>query len=213
MASMEPSERLALIQENLAEVLNFEVVEKIIAEGNNPKIYWGTATTGRPHCAYFVPAVKMAQLLAAGCELTVLLANIHSFLDNLKAPIELVERRVEFYRYTITAILRAVGVSTEKLKFVLGSSYQRSPQYILDMYRLSSLISEHDAKRAGAEIVKQTNNAPLSGLLYPVLQVLDEQYLDVDVQFGGLDQRKLFIAAKEWLPKLGYKQVFLSQPV
>jgi hypothetical protein len=23
----------------------------------------------------------------------------------------------------------------------------------------------------------------------------------------GLDQRKLFIAAKEWLPKLGYRQV------
>jgi tyrosyl-tRNA synthetase len=40
MASMEPSERLALIQENLAEVLNFEIVE-IIAEGNNPRIYWG----------------------------------------------------------------------------------------------------------------------------------------------------------------------------
>ena len=50
---------------------------------------------------------------------------------------------------------------------------------------MSSLISEHDAKRAGAEIVKQTDNAPLSGLLYPILQVLDEQYLDVDAQFGG----------------------------
>jgi tyrosyl-tRNA synthetase len=24
---------------------------------------------------------------------------------------------------------------------------------------------------------------------------------------SGLDQRKLFIAAKEWLPKIGYKQV------
>jgi len=47
---------------------------------------------------------------------------------------------------------------------------------------------------------------PLSSLLYPVLQVLDEQHLDVDAQFGGLDQRKLFIAAKEWLPKLGYRQ-------
>ncbi|PKX88599.1 Nucleotidylyl transferase [Aspergillus novofumigatus IBT 16806] len=103
-------------------------------------------------------------------------------------------------------MLRAVGVSTEKLKFVLGSSYQRSPDYILDMYRLGSLISEHDAKRAGAEIVNRTDNAPLSGLLYSVLQVLYEQYLDVDVQFGGLDQRKLFIAAKEWSPKLGYKQ-------
>ncbi len=36
----------------------------------------------------------------------------------------------------------------------------------------------------------------VSSLLYPLLQVLDEQYLDVDVQLGGVDQRKLFTAAK-----------------
>ncbi|KPM37849.1 Tyrosine--tRNA ligase, cytoplasmic [Neonectria ditissima] len=203
---MEPAERLALIRENLAEVLNPEIIEKILNEGGNPKIYWGTATTGRPHCGYFVPAIKIGQLLAAGCEITVLLADIHGFLDNLKAPIELVQHRAEFYRRTITAILQAVGVPTDKLKFVLGSSYQKSAEYVMDIYKLSSLVSEHDAKKAGAEVVKQTDNAPLSGLLYPILQVLDEQYLDVDAQFGGLDQRKLFAAAKEWLPKLGYAQ-------
>lgn len=56
----------------------------------------------------------------------------------------------------------------------------------MDLYKISSMISEHDARRAGAEIVKQSDGSgPLSGLLYPLLQVLDEQYLDVDVQFGG----------------------------
>lgn len=94
----------------------------------------------------------------------------------------------------------------KKLRFVLGSSYQRNADYCMDLYKLAAVVSEHDAKKAGAEVVKQTGNAPLSGLLYPLLQVLDEQYLDVDVQFGGVDQRKLFTAAKEWLPKLGYRQ-------
>ncbi|GJN67939.1 hypothetical protein PLIIFM63780_001887 [Purpureocillium lilacinum] len=206
MANMSASERLALINENLAEILNPEIIEKILEEGRNPKVYWGTATTGRPHCGYFVPAIKIAQLLAAGCDVTILLADIHGFLDNLKAPLELVAHRAEYYRLIIKAILEAVGVSTEKLRFVLGSDYQKSPEYVMDVYKMSSLISEHDAKRAGAEIVKQTDNAPLSGLLYPILQVLDEQYLDVDAQFGGLDQRKLFIAAKDWLPKLGYRE-------
>ena len=83
-------------------------------------------------------------------------------------------------------MLESLGVPTDKLRFVLGSSYQKSPEYIMDLYRLSSLVSEHDARRAGAEIVKQSDGSgPLSGLLYPLLQVLDEQYLDVDVQFGG----------------------------
>lgn len=77
----------------------------------------------------------------------------------------------------------------------------------MDVYRLAALTSEHDAKKAGAEIVKQSANAPLSGLLYPILQVLDEEYLKVDAELGGLDQRKLFVAATEWLPKLGYRKV------
>ncbi|KAK4227659.1 hypothetical protein QBC38DRAFT_188685 [Podospora fimiseda] len=206
MAGQDADQRLALIKENLAEVLNEEIIKKVLDEGGHPKIYWGTATTGRPHCGYLVPAIKMAQFLAAGCELTVLLADIHGFLDNLKAPIELVMHRAEFYRHIITTLLGAVGVSTEKLKIVLGSSYQKSAEYVMDVYKMAAVISEHDAKKAGAEVVKQTDNAPLSGLLYPILQVLDEQYLDVDAQFGGVDQRKLFIAAKEWLPKVGYRE-------
>jgi tyrosyl-tRNA synthetase len=130
----------------------------------------------------------------------------HGFLDSLKAPLELVEARAEYYRHTITAMLEAVGVPTEKLEFVLGSSYQKGEKYVMDVYKLAALTSEHDAKKAGAEVVKQSENAPLSGLLYPLLQVLDEEHLDVDIQFGGLDQRKLFTAAIEWLPRLGYKQ-------
>jgi tyrosyl-tRNA synthetase len=145
----------------------------------------GTATTGRPHTGYYVPALKIAQLLAAGCEVVVLLADIHGFLDNLKAPLELVESRAKYYQRIIRAILESVGVPTDKLEFVLGSSYQKNPEYVMDVYRLSSLVSEHDAKKAGAEIVKQSDNAPLSGLLYPILQVLDEEHLRVDAQLGG----------------------------
>ncbi|KAJ5885216.1 hypothetical protein N7495_009726 [Penicillium taxi] len=199
--------RYDLITENLAEILNPEILEEILIEGKrNPRIYWGTATTGRPHTGYLVPALKIAQLVAAGCDVVVLLADIHGFLDNLKAPLELVESRAKYYSKVITAILQSVGIPTEKLEFVLGSSYQTSPAYVMDVYRLSSVVSEHDAKKAGAEVVKQSDNAPLSGLLYSVLQVLDEEHLKVDCQLGGVDQRKLFVAATEWLPKLGYKK-------
>jgi len=39
----------------------------------------------------------------------------------------------------------------------------------MDVYRLCSSITEHDAKKAGAEVVKQVDNPLLSGLLYPGL--------------------------------------------
>jgi tyrosyl-tRNA synthetase len=154
----------------------------------------------------FVPILKIAQFLAAGCHVKILLADIHGFLDNLKAPIELVKFRAQYYRLVITGLLKAVNVPIDRLEFVLGSSYELTPEYMMDVLRLCSITSEHDAKKAGAEVVKQTENAPLSGLLYPLMQALDEQYLDVDVQFGGVDQRKIFALAKDVLPKIGYKE-------
>jgi len=42
----------------------------------------------------------------------------------------------------------------------------------MDVYRLSSSITEHDAKKAGAEVVKQVDNPLLSGLLYPGLLLI-----------------------------------------
>lgn len=87
-------------------------------------------------------------------------------------------------------------------------------EYTLDVYRLSSIVTEHDAKKAGAEVVKQVSNPLLSGLLYPGLQTLDEHHLKVDAQFGGVDQRKIFTFAEKYLPMLGYeKRVHLMNPM
>jgi tyrosyl-tRNA synthetase len=137
---------------------------------------------------YFAPAIKLAELLAAGCELAILLADIHAILDAQKSTPEMVESRAKYYQFTITAMLKSIGVSDEKLRFVLGSSYQKTPGYVMDIFRLSSLVSEHEAKRAGTEVVKQSQNSPLSSLMYPILQTLDEEYLGVDAQVGGTFQ-------------------------
>ena len=79
----------------------------------------GTATTGRVHIAYLVPMCKIAHLLRAGCVVKVLLAEIHAFLDAMKAPMELVKYRAEYYRFAITSILRAIGVPIDRLEFSL----------------------------------------------------------------------------------------------
>uniref|UniRef100_A0A0A9WRR6 tyrosine--tRNA ligase n=1 Tax=Lygus hesperus TaxID=30085 RepID=A0A0A9WRR6_LYGHE len=51
-------------------------------------------------------------------------------------------------------------------------------------------------------------------MLYPLLQALDEEYLHCDVQFGGVDQRKIFTYAETYLPKLNYrKRVHLMNPM
>ncbi|RVE47957.1 hypothetical protein evm_007365 [Chilo suppressalis] len=206
-------EKKSLITRNLQEVLGDDKLTDILKQ-RDLKIYWGTATTGRPHVAYFVPMSKIADFLKAGCEVTILFADLHAYLDNMKAPWELLALRTQYYEAAIKAMLQSIGVPLEKLKFVRGTEYQLSKEYTLDVYRLSSVITEHDAKKAGAEVVKQVDHPLLSGLLYPGLQALDEEYLKVDAQFGGVDQRKIFTMAEKYLPQLGYaKRVHLMNPM
>uniref|UniRef100_A0AAR2JJX3 Tyrosine--tRNA ligase n=1 Tax=Pygocentrus nattereri TaxID=42514 RepID=A0AAR2JJX3_PYGNA len=195
------------------EVLGEEKLKQLLQE-RELKVYWGTATTGKPHVAYFVPMSKIADFLKAGCEVTILFADLHAYLDNMKAPWELLELRVQYYEQVIKAMLESIGVPLEKLRFVKGTDYQLSREYTLDVYRLSSMVTEHDAKKAGAEVVKQVDHPLLSGLLYPGLQALDEEYLKVDAQFGGVDQRKIFTLAEKYLPSLGYtKRIHMMNPM
>ncbi|XP_038613541.1 tyrosine--tRNA ligase, cytoplasmic [Tachyglossus aculeatus] len=211
--ALSPEEKLHLITRNLQEVLGEEKLKEILKE-RELKVYWGTATTGKPHVAYFVPMSKVADFLKAGCEVTILFADLHAYLDNMKAPWELLELRTCYYENVIKAMLESIGVPLEKLKFVRGSDYQLSKEYTLDVYKLSSVVTQHDAKKAGAEVVKQVEHPLLSGLLYPGLQALDEEYLKVDAQFGGVDQRKIFTFAEKYLPALGYsKRVHLMNPM
>lgn len=113
--------------------------------------------------------------------MTILFADVHAFLDNLKSTFEILEYRVEYYQRVIKALLTSLKVPIEKLSFTLGKSYQLSEAYTQDVLKLCGHITQRDALRAGAEVVKQVESPLLSGLLYPLLQAIDEQYLKVDV--------------------------------
>jgi len=212
-STLTPAEKKALMMRNLQETLGEDRIDEIL-KTRDLKVYWGTATTGKPHIAYFVPMSKISDLLRAGCEVTILFADLHAYLDNMKAPWELLKLRTEYYEHAIKAMLMSIGVPLEKLRFVRGTEFQLSQEYTLDVYRLSSIVTEHDARKAGAEVVKQVSHPLLSGLLYPGLQALDEEYLKVDAQFGGVDQRKIFTYAEKYLPSLGYaKRAHFMNPM
>ncbi|KAM0686053.1 hypothetical protein COBT_002729 [Conglomerata obtusa] len=265
-------EKLELITRNLQEIIGHEELEAIVKE-RPLSIYWGTATTGKPHIAYFLPILKIYDFLLAGCEVKILLADIHAFLDNMKAPIDMIGCRAIYYEKLIKAMLRSLGLEVDvdtsefnkvcekniqktnnindvqdniqlssdqnalekenaiskeldkikidlngsnddsklintsgKLIFVKGSDYQLSKEYTMDLYKLTTFTTQHDAKKAGSQVVKQIQNPLLSALIYPPMQALDEEYLKVDAQFGGSDQRKIFTFAMKYLPMIGYNK-------
>jgi len=66
--SMTAEERMTLISRNLQEMLGEDKIMEMLKKGQSPRIYWGTATTGKPHVAYFLPMSKIGDFLKAGCE-------------------------------------------------------------------------------------------------------------------------------------------------
>lgn len=167
---LSPQEKFDLITRNLDEVLGAEKLKSILAE-RDLVLYWGTAPTGRPHVGYFVPMSKIADFLKAGCHVKILFADIHAYLDNMKTSWSLLEKRTVYYEEVIKAMLESIGVPLDKLQFIKGSSYEYDRDYTQKLYELLAMVSEHDARKAGAEVVKQVGNPLLSGLLYPLLQV------------------------------------------
>jgi tyrosyl-tRNA synthetase len=210
---MNPNEKLNLIVDGLDEIIGETELINILKE-RDLKVYWGTATTGKPHIGYLKPLLKICHFLKAECEVTILFADLHAYLDAMKSEWTELKFRTIYYEELIKKTLEILGAPIDKLKFIKGSDYQLSPEYTLNMYTLMSKMSLHDAIKSGAEVVKQSKDPKMASLLYPGLQALDEQFLEVDAQFGGVDQRKIFMLADKYLPKLGYKKrIHLMNPM
>jgi tyrosyl-tRNA synthetase len=201
---MKPEEKLAIIKRNTQEIVTEEELLELLKKKKQPTVYLGTAVTGRPHIAYFTWVLKLADFLKAGFKVKLLLADLHGALDN--CPWDVLERRYQYYSTVIPLMFKSVGADLKNFEIVKGSDFQFKKDYVLDLLKLSTETSIHDAKKAGSEVVKFGDNPKLSGLLYPLMQALDEQYLAADVQYGGVDQRKILMYARDNLHKVGYKQ-------
>lgn len=197
--------RLELIKRNTEEIVTDDELEKLLKEKKQPSAYIGMACTGKIHIGYFVPIIKIRDFLKAGFKFKILIADLHAHLDDRKAPFELLDKRVRYYKEVLTAMLKSVKVDIKNLEFVKGSDFQLERDYVRDMLRLSAWNTLTRCRRAAAEVVRFGDEPKLSGFIYPIMQALDEEYLKVDCQYGGIDQRKLLMFARENLPKLGYK--------
>ncbi|MBS3084812.1 tyrosine--tRNA ligase [Candidatus Pacearchaeota archaeon] len=199
-------EKFELVTKNIQEIIGEEELKEKLKSKKDFSVYWGTMPTGSVSLAYFFPMMKIADFLKAGLKVKILLADLHAALDSV--PWEILEKRYKYYREAITLILKTIGVDLKKLEFVKGSELQLNKNYFEDLLKLSTITSLHDSAKAASEGIKSASgeNIRLSGMIYPLMQALDEEYLKVDAQFAGVDQRKIMVYAREYLPKMGYKE-------
>lgn len=188
-----------LLTRNLAEVVTESEVERLAEAPEGRRAYVGYEPSGALHLGHMLAATKLIDLQEAGMEVVVLLADVHAYLND-KGTFEEIHATAEQMREQFLAY----GLEEESTEFVFGSEFQLEEDYLLDLHEVALDTSLNRAKRAMAEI-QSGDTVRVSHVLYPLMQALDIEYLDLDLAIGGLDQRKVHMLHREAMPRLGYE--------
>ncbi|WP_152042947.1 tyrosine--tRNA ligase [Salinigranum salinum] len=187
-----------LIARNTAEVVTEEEVRALSDDPEGKRAYVGYEPSGVLHIGHMLTANKLIDLQEAGFEIVVLLADVHAYLNDKGTFAEIRETAERMQEQFV-----AYGLDESRTEFVLGSEYQLDEEYVLDLHALELETTVARAQRAMAEI-QRGEHAKVSQMVYPLMQALDIEYLDLDLAVGGLDQRKVHMLAREELPSVGY---------
>jgi len=192
-------DRLALIKRNTEEIVTQEELERLLETKESPTAYVGYEPSGKIHMGHVLTVNKLIDLQNAGFKVTVLLADVHAYL-NEKGTMEEVKKVADFNKECFIAL----GLEEGKTNFVYGSDYQLEPDYMLSVLKLARSTTLNRAKRSMDEVSRSADKPMVSQMVYPLMQAVDIAMLGVDVAVGGIDQRKIHMLAREGLPGLGY---------
>ncbi|MFT4957558.1 MAG: tyrosyl-tRNA synthetase [Halobacteriales archaeon] len=194
--NMDPYE---LIQRNVEEVVTDDEVRDLAKDPEGKRVYVGYEPSGVLHLGHLLTATKLIDLQETGMEVVVLLADVHAYLNG-KGTFEEIRGTAE----QMQAQFLAYGLEVDKTEFVYGSEFQLDEDYLLDLHQLALATSLNRAQRAMAEI-QSGETVKVSHVIYPLMQALDIEYLELDAAVGGIDQRKVHMLHREELPSIGYE--------
>ncbi|MEZ3114775.1 tyrosine--tRNA ligase [Halobaculum sp. MBLA0147] len=187
------------ITRNATEVITDEELRELAESPEGKRAYVGYEPSGVLHLGHMLTANKLLDLQAAGMEVVILLADVHAYLND-KGTFEEIRETGERMREQFLAY----GLDEDKTEFVYGSEFQLDEEYVLDLHQLELSTTLNRAQRAMAEI-QSGDTAKVSHVVYPLMQALDIEYLDLDLAVGGLDQRKVHVLHREEIEGLGYE--------
>lgn len=180
-----------LVTRNVVDAMTDEEVSTVADSPETKRAYVGYEPSGVLHLGHMLTANKLIDLQNAGMEVVVLLADVHAYLND-KGTFDEIHETAEHMREQFVSY----GLSEDSTEFVLGSDFQFDEDYRLDLHTLKLETTLNRAQRAMAEI-KSGTTATVSHVVYPLMQALDIEYLDVDLAVGGLDQRKVHALHRE----------------
>jgi len=205
-----------IFKEPTEEVLTKERLEEYISNRIALKHYIGFEISGFVHLGTgLLTMEKVADLQKAGVDVTLFLADYHSWINNKLGGDLSVIRKVAggYFKEALKQSLKLVGGDPDKLNFMLGSElYERKGlEYFETLLKVSMNTSLSRIRRSITIMGRKEGEIiDFAQLIYPAMQVADIFGLGVNLAHGGMDQRKAHIIALEVGEKIGkYKPLAL----
>ncbi len=139
----------------------------------------------------------------AGIDMRILLADWHAAVnDKFDGDMEKIRRNAEYMKEGFISL----GLSP-KVKFVYASDLVADSDYWALLLKVAKALTISRIKRSLPIMGRNEEDADKdsSKLIYPMMQATDIFYMDLDVAFGGMDQRHVHMLARDIHRKVGKK--------
>jgi tyrosyl-tRNA synthetase len=160
-----------------------------------------------------VCASKIQDLIKAGFNFIVFLADWHSMINNkFGGDLEKIRTVGRYYKHCFTAL----GISSNNAEYVWAAELAEKAEYWEKVLRVARATTTQRVLRAipimGRDM--QSKDTDAATIFYPCMQAADIFQMKLDVACAGIDQRKAHILAREAGEKLDWgKPVSLHTPM
>jgi len=182
-----------------------EIVTKEELESlDTAKGYCGFEPSGPLHIGtglYWTNVFNIA--VESGIDFTILLADWHAAVnDKFGGDLNRIKRNAEYMKQGFLSL----GLD-RRVKFLYASDLVSNPEYWSLLLKVAKSLTLSRIKRALPIMGRSEDEAEKdsSKLIYPLMQATDIFFMDLDIAFGGMDQRHVHMMARDIHKKVGKK--------
>ena len=202
---MDLEARLRLIRNVGEEIITQQELRTLLETNSHPSAYDGFEPSGLAHLPFGVlRPILVEDMLKAGVHMKLWIADWFAWVNN-KMGGDLAKIQ-EVGRYFVE-VWKAAGVDMSKVEVLWTSDAARQEEYWKKVVIVAQNSTLARAQRALTIAGRTTKEAiQTAQLFYPMMQVADIFWLDVDICQLGVDQRRANILAREIAEKMKWKK-------
>jgi len=187
------------------EIITEAELRELLSTNDHPSAYDGFEPSGLAHIAFGVlRAANIADMQEAGVHFKLWVADWFAWLNGKMGGN--LDKIQEVGKYFIE-VWKAAGVDVSKVDVQWTSEAVKDEEYWKKVVRIAQNVTLARSRRA-ISIMGRTEKdlVQTAQLFYPMMQVADIFWLDVDICQLGLDQRRANILAREMADKFRWKR-------